>query len=197
MAKSESSTKPARLSKKPAPPKKTKKAYKLFRTKKSQPGKLFPIFIGNQKETPVGEWVYAENLPTKGFSNRPGWHSGTMPVANHLLKKDGTLDPTRVWAEVEIPADVNWQKEADKLGRVGKKGQWIPGDIRDRVPEGGHYEFPFNVNRGAIWNISGALKITKVLTSDEVANIIEESRTSKSAASVTQQDTLTDVSLGS
>jgi hypothetical protein len=154
-------------------PKNTVKAYKLFRTLKSKPGKIFPLFIGNKKEVPVGEWMEAEHIPTKGFAPRPGWHAGVTPKADHLSKKG------RVWAEVEIPADVDWQLEADKQGRYGKNGQWIPGDIKDRVPKGGHYRFPVNANQGAEWIISGALKVNRILSQEEVDEINREGQPGK------------------
>ena len=49
---------------------KTKTGYKLFEQRDD--GKLFPLFIGKTKETPIGEWIYAEIIPTKSFSVRPG-----------------------------------------------------------------------------------------------------------------------------
>lgn len=78
-------------------------AYKLFRTLKSRPGELFPLFIDKGEAVPIGKWVKAKCVPTKGFAVRPGWHSGEKPYAPHLLKKDGTLSTDRVWAEVEVP----------------------------------------------------------------------------------------------
>lgn len=63
------------IRKKPAP-KKTVKAYKLFRTMKSRPGEIFPLFIGRSEPVPIGKWVDAEYVPTKGFAQRPGWHVG-------------------------------------------------------------------------------------------------------------------------
>ena len=81
------------------------KCYKLFRTLKTKPGKIFPLFIGKSKPTEIGVVIPAEDIPTKGFAHRPGWHVGRLPKADHLLRKDGTQAPGRVWAEVEIPAD--------------------------------------------------------------------------------------------
>ena len=51
---------------------KTGYGYKLFEM--DMDGKLYPLFIGKNKETKIGEWIPAENLPTKGFAERPGWH---------------------------------------------------------------------------------------------------------------------------
>jgi hypothetical protein len=40
-------------------PKKTQKAYKLFRINPKQPGKLFPLYVDSNTPVPVGEWVEA------------------------------------------------------------------------------------------------------------------------------------------
>ena len=69
-------------------------AYKLFRKRKD--GTLGPLFIGSKQRIPVGKWVEAEDIPTKGYAHRPGWHSGRRPQADHLTEIG------RVWAEVQI-----------------------------------------------------------------------------------------------
>ena len=135
-------------------PIKTRTAYKLFRTLKSRPGELFPLFIGKTEPTPMGRWIPAENIKTKGFAHRPGWHVGSEQQADHLLKKDGTMDKNRVWALVEIPADINYQSEADSTPT---------GDIRGRVPVGGHYTFKRPQKQGSEWLIAGAIKVVKLL----------------------------------
>jgi N12 class adenine-specific DNA methylase len=158
---------PARFSRIPEvkEPKKTIKAYKLFRKLKTQPGKLFPLFIGKSIPTPMGEWIQAEFIPTKGFSPRPGWHAGILPVAPHLMKKDGSMPEDRVWVEVEIPADRDWQKIADE-SRAG--------DIRDQVPEGGHYRFSTSKLQGGAWIIGGAIKVNRILSPEDVKGILDE-----------------------
>ncbi len=143
---------------------KTKKAYKIFRTLKSRPGEIFPLFIGKTIATPIGEWIKAEYIPTKGFAERPGWHTSTLPSAPHLLKKDGTMDSSRVWAEVEISDDVNWQSVADKSSTK---------DIKGMVPVGGHYSFKRPKHQGVEWMISGEIKIVKILTDSDIENILK------------------------
>jgi len=146
-------------------PVKTIKAYKLFRVKKNEPGKIYPLFIGKNEATAIGEWVPAEHLPTKGFAERPGWHAGILPMAPHLRTKENQMADDRVWAEVEIPADVNWQDVADT-----QKTR----DIRDRVPVGGHYRFKTSKMQGGAWIIGGALKVKRVLSNEEVADILNK-----------------------
>jgi len=69
-------------------------AYKLLRAR--QDGSLAPLFINRKLRIPIGEWLEAEDHPTKGYAHRPGYHTLLQPVAPHL-KEEG-----RVWAEVEI-----------------------------------------------------------------------------------------------
>ena len=70
------------------------RAYKLIR--KMKDGKLSPLFINKKSRIPVGEWLDAEEHPTKGFAFRKGWHCTLEPVAPHLSDKG------RVWVEVEV-----------------------------------------------------------------------------------------------
>lgn len=160
-------------------PKKTVKAYKLFRTKKSQPGKLFPLFIGKTKDVPVGKWMVAENIPTKGFAKRPGWHAGARPEAPHLLKKDGTLSEDRVWAEVEMPAETDYTPEAL---------QQPTRDFKDRIPDRGFYRFSTQKKQGEHgWIIGGALKVNRTLSATEVDAILASN--SSLTFSMAQTDT--------
>ena len=154
-------------------PKKTVKAYKLFRTLKTRPGELFPLFIGKTQPVAQGKWIAAEFLPTKGFAERPGWHAGVLPTAPHLMKKDGTMPEDRVWAEIEMSADIDWQPEAD-ASRTR--------DIRDRVPEGGFYRFKTNKMQGGAWMIGGAIKINRLLTNEQAEAIAAEGESVKRSA---------------
>ena len=146
-----------------AAPKRTVTAYKLFR--QGRDGQLYPLFIGAKQPVPVGRWVEAEHLPTKGFAERPGWHAGVLPTAPHLRTKAGRRAADRVWAEVEMPADKDWQAEAE-----ASKTR----DIRDRIPAGGHYRFRTNKMQGGAWLIGGALKVNRVLGDDDVRGILRE-----------------------
>ena len=145
------------------PPQKTIKAYKLFRTKANDPGKIFPLFIGKNEPTEIGKWIPAQHIPTKGFAERPGWHAGILPTAPHLRTKDNKMATNRVWAEVEIPADKDWQSVADKTNTH---------DIRDQIPAGGHYRFKTSKMQGGAWIIGGALKVNRILSDAEVKKIL-------------------------
>ena len=68
--------------------------YKLFRWRLN--GTLGPLFINRKQVLPVGEWLDAEDHPTKGYAHRPGWHVTDKPIAPHLSKIG------RRWMKVEI-----------------------------------------------------------------------------------------------
>lgn len=72
-------------------PEKVGHGYKLFEHD-IRTGKLYPLFIGSKEEMPIGKWMIAQNIPTKGFSNRPGWHIGsTLPDAPWLKGYSPTI----------------------------------------------------------------------------------------------------------
>jgi len=70
------------------------KAHKLLRLRRD--GTMGPLFINKRQVIPVGEWLQAEDHPTKGYAHRPGWHACMGVVAPHLTMKG------RIWCEVEI-----------------------------------------------------------------------------------------------
>lgn len=148
---------------------KTSTGYKLFEMRDD--GKLFPLFIGKTKETPVNEWVPAEIIMEhKGFSHRPGWHIGTaMPTAPWLMSADGTYKSQRgkkfkrVWCEVEYAADVDY---TDVVAQLPKKC------FTDRLPDGGFYAFKESGNR--LWIIADRIKVSRVIREDERVKILSE-----------------------
>lgn len=38
----------------------TAKGYKLFRVLKTQPGKIFPLYVNASESIPIGKWIKAE-----------------------------------------------------------------------------------------------------------------------------------------
>jgi hypothetical protein len=68
--------------------------YKLFRVRKD--GTIGPLFINARLRVPVGEWMPAEDHPTKGFAHRPGWHAAATPHAPHLSPRG------RAWFRVAL-----------------------------------------------------------------------------------------------
>ena len=174
-------------------PQRTVKAYKLFRVDPKQPGKLFPLFVNSNNPVVMGDWVDAEIGPMgKGgkvkskigeLAFRPGWHAGDLPIATHIGSKSqpGITAPdsrpsNQVWAEVEFPADVDWQTEANSRAQRNKQGEVISrtAHVTDQLPEGGHYRYKTNPNMTGEWLIGGAMKVNRVLSDTEVAEINNE-----------------------
>lgn len=56
---------------------KTLRAYKLFRRIN---GRLYPLFIGRGNAVPVGAWVQAECIPTKGYAMIARLHNNGCDV---------------------------------------------------------------------------------------------------------------------
>ena len=173
-------------------PEKVVKAYKLFRTKKNDPETLYPLFVNANKPVPINEWVTAEVGPVAAsgkvksklgeLAYRPGWHAGDLPIATHIggksqpgLKAPDYRRPGEVWAEVEMPADVNWQDIANQRARLNKAGKIIPSTahITDEIPLGGHYRYKTSPNMEGNWLIGGEMKVNRVLTDEEVQAINE------------------------
>jgi hypothetical protein len=91
-------------------------AYKLLRRRKD--GTLGPLFINASQRIPLGEWLEAEEHPTKGFAFRPGWHCTMKPVAPHLkMNPKGGMQ--RVWCKVLV-----W--DVEKFQRPESQGgTWV------------------------------------------------------------------------
>lgn len=148
---------------------KTSIGYKLFEMRSD--GKLFPLFIGKTKETPVNEWVPAEIIMEhRGFAHRPGWHLGaTMPSAPWLMGADGTYKSQRgktfkrVWCEVEYATDIDY---TDVVEQLPKKC------FTDRLPDGGFYKFRESGDR--LWVIADRIKITRILNEQERTQMLKE-----------------------
>ena len=140
-----------------------KKGYKLFEMRDDN--KLFPLFIGKTKETPMNEWIMAEGIPTKGFAPRFGWHIGKdLPSAVHLMSYDGTYHSQRgkrfkrVWAEVQYCADIDYTEEAL---RTKKK---------------------CFTNNNAVWIIADRIKVTRILSEEERQQILKDMNYDEAAA---------------
>lgn len=173
-------------------PEKIVKAYKLFKTKPNAPGELFPLFVNANESVPIGKWIEATEGPLTqagkvkssigDLAYRPGWHAGDVPAATHIggksspdLKAPDFRPADQVWAEVEMPADVDWQKIALERALRNKAGEVIPrtAHITDQLPIGGHYRYKTNPNMTGDWLIGGSMKVNKVLTDEEVRAINE------------------------
>lgn len=144
------------------------KVYKLFRIKN---GKLYPLYVKANIETPIGEWLKAEcgvlvdatHVKAHGcggkLSLRPGFHSSTVPFSDWIGKKqpDGTLArrPDNVWTECEI--------RGKELMVTEKNGL--------RTVPNGYYRFKTNAKQRDPWLISGEIKVNRILSNEEVDEI--------------------------
>ena len=154
-----------------------RKGYKLFEMRDD--GKLFPLFIGKQTETPMNEWVMAEIIMEhNGFAHRPGWHIGAMiPSAAWLMGADGTYKSQRgkrfrrVWCEVEYVADVDY---TDVVEQLPKKC------FIDQLPNNGFYRFKESGNR--LWIIADRIKVTRVISEVERQQILSDMNYDEQAA---------------
>lgn len=146
---------------------KIKKGYKLFEQRED--GKLFPLFIGKTKETPINEWVFAEIIEYHPqFAHRPGWHLGTkLPSAPWLMGMNGTYKSQRgkkfkrVWCEVEYVADVDYTEVVQTLPKKC---------FTDRLPTNGFYDFKESGDR--LWVIADRIRVTKILSEKERQEIL-------------------------
>lgn len=91
-------------------------AYKLVRVRKD--GTIGSLFINKKLVIPVGEWLPAEDIPTKGYAHRPGWHAAHLPYAPHLTLKG------RQWWKVEIRDYVGLVRPPSQ-GGVWWLAKWI------------------------------------------------------------------------
>ena len=155
-------------------------AYKQFEKRGDE---LHPLFIGKTRVVPQGQWIKATFDPTKGYAARPGWHAGVLPIAPHLRTHAGKIKPSRVWAEVELPADVDYQSELDRTGQK---------DIKGHVPEGGYYRFKRAKMQGSVWLIGGGVKVNRTLSDPEVREILTKKGFSKEEIAGEMHDGLVD-----
>ena len=151
-------------------PKKIGRGYKLF---EYRGGNLYPLFIGKKEPTPIGVWLKAKNIPTKSFAKRPGWHIGSSVPDAPWLKSDNdtdvgyykskykSKDAKRVWAEVEFPADINYQSQANESKTR---------DLPETIPVDGYYLFKEG-QRGT-WIVTGAIKVKRIIPQEEISQIL-------------------------
>lgn len=146
-----------------------KTGYKLFEMRDD--GKLFPLFIGKTQETPMNEWVMAENITHHpGFAARPGWHicdSAFPPDAPWLKSFNGTYGSQRgkrfkrVWCEVEFLADIDY---TDIVQALPKRC------FTDKLPTNGFYNW--RESGGRLWVIADRIKIIRIITEEERQKIL-------------------------
>ena len=183
-------------------PKQTVRAYKLFRRFKRTGDALHPLFVkmSGGGPLPIGEWIEAElgsagTKPGKVKSRlgdlafRPGFHAGDLPLSTHIggrysvssgqrlsskvMDHPNIREDNQVWAEVEFPADTDWQSVANDRAVLKKDGtvNEATAHITDQIPKDGFYLYKTNPNMTGNWLISGNMKINRVLSRQEVQSI--------------------------
>lgn len=185
-----------------APPKQTGIGYKVCYQKdgKLYP----PMVANpDGKDTPVGVWLDADEGVRAGVSKtgrprvkaggkgtqggsgtlayRPGFHLGEIPYALQFNRRnpqtgERNLFPADfVWAEVEYAADHDYQEEAMSYGinPSGKFQHSLAG--LPRIPKDGFYKYRTNPNpQTDPWIITGAIKVLRILSKDEVDDIVRK-----------------------
>lgn len=159
--------------------------YKLFMTKKTRPGKLFPLYVYADRPVQPGVWLDAEEGPEDGSGGvksrlgrlcfRPGWHINEgCPYATHIYsthngrkyRKDGT-----VWCEVRYSDAVDYQAEADRNG-IHPNGKFVERDAYIKhIPENGFYRYRTSPQMYGQWIIAGKMKIIRILDDTEVERL--------------------------
>lgn len=148
---------------------KTRYGYKLF--EENANGELFPLFIGKNESVPVGEWLHAQNLPTKGFAKRPGWHIGELPDAPWLKGYDGTDEGCyksrwkkgkRTWCLIEYNCTNDYN---DEVVLLPKKC------FTDKIPTNGYYFFK-EAGKG-VWSITSDIKVVRKISENERKEILK------------------------
>ena len=107
------------------------------------------------------------------FAMRPGWHAGSLPTMRQIGKGKGKnlRDDNFVWVEGEIPADIDYNEEAQKNADK---------DIPDHIPTDGYYLKATNGNKEASqadkvgWYVAGAFKANRIMSDKETRDIIDQ-----------------------
>jgi hypothetical protein len=107
-------------------------AYKLFRQLKS--GEITSLFINKSRKLPYREFMDAENYPTNGFAERPGWHCTEKPNAPHLKMKlkSGEI---RVWKKVMIEDYTEFKRPENQGGMwyLAKRMMILDDDLSEYI----------------------------------------------------------------
>ena len=167
------------------------KAYKLFRVSKKNKGCLYPLFVNANKVIPIGEWIEAEcgekdcNGKVKSrlgsLCFRPGWHLSDIPYAPHIGKKGDSgnieyMNENYVWCACVYSDNNNYQDVVNRIG-LNKKGVIIPKNAYLKsIPFNGYYRYKTNPNMYEDWIIAGSIKVLRVLSDEEVNDILTKNK---------------------
>ena len=156
--------------------------YKLFRVKKSEPGKIFPLYVYADRAIPIGEWLDAEDGPITEngkvksrlgeLAFRPGWHiNDKVPYVEHIFSRHNGIKYLRddcQWYEVEYITDINYQDEANEAGK-NRSGKIVPVKaFLKHVPVNGFYRYKTTPMMYGEWIIAGSMRVIRAMSDDEV-----------------------------
>ena len=107
------------------------------------------------------------------FAMRPGWHAGSLPTMRQIGKGSAKnlRDDTFVWVEGEIPAEIDYNEEAQKNADK---------DIPDHIPTDGYYLKATNANKEASqadkvgWYVAGSFRANRIMSDKETRDIIDD-----------------------
>ena len=122
------------------------------------------------------------------YALRPGWHATSAPSARHIGSTDGGKEvkyrrPDERWFEIEISADNDYNDEArERYMASHPKAKRddvysnMKGDITDKIPEDGFYNFKTNSNANPkqSWYISGSIRIVRPIGEKEAQQICDK-----------------------
>lgn len=161
--------------------------YKLFRTMKTRPNEIFPLYVNATQSIPFGEWISASEGERKSngkvksrlgdLAYRPGWHINDIcPYVTHIGEKDETgkiayMREDLVWAEVEYHNGVNYQNVAKDRGMKANGKFDAKLAQLDYIPVNGFYKYKTNPNMFGEWIIAGEMKVNRLLSDDEVREL--------------------------
>lgn len=163
--------------------------YKLFRVKKGNPGKLFPLFVLADEPMEMGVWLEAKsgekiedgrNMKVKSklgpLKYRPGFHITEIPYASHIgIKENNVIKYMKnetVWCEVAFSDTIDYTEGVrqraynEKTGKVNYRDACL-----DCVPKNGFYYYKTSPVMFGSWIIADQMKILRVLEDGEVAEI--------------------------
>lgn len=126
-----------------------------------------------------GENRKYENIGINGsggvstFAMRPGWHAGSLPTMRQIGKgpQKNLRDDSFVWVEGEVPADVDYNAEAQSNP---------DNDIPTHIPTDGYYMKSTNANAKAAqadkvgWYVAGSFKANRIISDAEARAVIDE-----------------------
>ena len=106
------------------------------------------------------------------FSMRPGYHAGSLPTMRQIGKGSNRdlRDDSFVWTVGEVPADIDYQAEADMNPDK---------DIPTHIPEDGYYLKATNADKAKSqadrvgWYVAGSYKINRIISDSEARQVID------------------------